>query len=101
MLANQRMLQTLLAERFKLVLHPDTRELELYTLVIAENGPKLQQSKPGNRDGGEIKGPDGQLHRARLFRMGKGELTAQTFAWPSWCDCCQSNSVGPLWIGPG
>ena len=77
MLANQRMLQTLLADRFKLMLHPDTRELEFHTLVVAENGPKLQQSKPGNTDGGEIKGPDGQLHQARLFRMGKGELTAQ------------------------
>lgn len=78
MLANQRMLQTLLADRFKLILHPDTRDLEFHTLVVAENGPKLQQSKAGDPDPNEIKGPDGQAHRAaRLFRMGKGELTAQ------------------------
>jgi bla regulator protein blaR1 len=78
MLANQRMLQTLLADRFKLMLHPDTRELEFHTLAVAENGPKLHQSKPGDPDPNEIKGPDGQVHRAaRLFRMGKGELTAQ------------------------
>ena len=48
MLANQRLLQTLLVDRFKLILHPDTRDLEFHTLVVAENGPKLQQSKAGD-----------------------------------------------------
>jgi len=37
------MLQTLLAERFKLVLRRETRELAVYRLVIAKNRPALKQ----------------------------------------------------------
>jgi uncharacterized protein (TIGR03435 family) len=40
----QKMLQNLLAERFKLVLHHDTKELPIYTLVIGKNGSKLKES---------------------------------------------------------
>ena len=44
-LARQQMLQTLLAERFNLNIHRETKELQVYTLVVAKNGPKLQKSK--------------------------------------------------------
>jgi uncharacterized protein (TIGR03435 family) len=40
------MLQNLLAERFKLTLHRETRELPMYSLAVAKNGPKLKQSEP-------------------------------------------------------
>jgi uncharacterized protein (TIGR03435 family) len=36
------MLQTLLAERFKLVLHRESRPGETMVLEVAENGPKIQ-----------------------------------------------------------
>jgi uncharacterized protein (TIGR03435 family) len=36
------MLQTLLADRFKLTLHRETKELPMYTLVVAKNGPKFK-----------------------------------------------------------
>ena len=44
------MLQNLLAERFKLALHHEKRELAVYTLVVAKNGPKMkvtQQTEAG------------------------------------------------------
>jgi len=44
--AKRRMLQTLLADRFKLTLHHDTKELPLYSLVVAKGGSKLQETKP-------------------------------------------------------
>ena len=44
-LARQRMLQALLAERFNLTIHPDSKEFQLYTLIVAKNGPKLQEVK--------------------------------------------------------
>jgi uncharacterized protein (TIGR03435 family) len=47
-LARQQMLQALLADRFKLTIHRETRELPVYLLVVAKNGSKLQQAKPGD-----------------------------------------------------
>jgi len=40
------MLQPLLEERFGLKFHHETRELPVYTLVVARGGPKLKQSAP-------------------------------------------------------
>jgi uncharacterized protein (TIGR03435 family) len=39
------MLQSLLADRFKLQLHYETKEVPGYALVVAKNGPKLVESK--------------------------------------------------------
>jgi uncharacterized protein (TIGR03435 family) len=36
------MLQSLLADRFKLTLHHETKELPMYALVVAKNGPKFK-----------------------------------------------------------
>src|SRR5205823_4888942 len=38
------MLQALLADRFKLKLHREIKELSMYGLVVGKNGPKLQQA---------------------------------------------------------
>ncbi|MCX6626266.1 MAG: TIGR03435 family protein, partial [Candidatus Solibacter sp.] len=38
------MLQDLLAERFKLVLHHETKELPMYALVVGKGGSKLKES---------------------------------------------------------
>lgn len=38
------MLRTLLADRFQLKIHRETRELPVYALVVARNGPKLAPS---------------------------------------------------------
>jgi uncharacterized protein (TIGR03435 family) len=38
------MVQGLLADRFKLVVHHDKRELAVYALTVAKNGPKLTKS---------------------------------------------------------
>jgi uncharacterized protein (TIGR03435 family) len=40
------MLQSLLAERFKLALHRETKEERVYFLVIGKNGPKLKKATP-------------------------------------------------------
>jgi uncharacterized protein (TIGR03435 family) len=45
------MVQALLAERFKLAIHRETRMLPVYELVTAKNGPKLQTAIPGETDG--------------------------------------------------
>ena len=45
------MIQSLLAERFKLVLHRDEKEFPVYALVVAKNGPKLKESPPDSSPG--------------------------------------------------
>lgn len=52
------MLQHLLTERFKLVLHHSTKEASIYALLVAKGGPKLKESateqpnEPGHVRGG-------------------------------------------------
>lgn len=40
--ANEQMLEALLADRFALKMHRETRELPVYALVVAKNGPKIK-----------------------------------------------------------
>jgi uncharacterized protein (TIGR03435 family) len=59
-LVQQQMLQALLADRFQLTVHRETKELTSYTLVIAKGGPKLQEARPAdtypNGDAGSMSG---------------------------------------------
>ena len=47
-------LQQLLAQRFKLAIHREMKDVQGYALVIAKGGPKLKQGTPGNSAGGAI-----------------------------------------------
>jgi uncharacterized protein (TIGR03435 family) len=78
------MWQTLLADRFKLKLHRETRELPIYDLTVAKGGPKLPAAKaagcvsfppgtpprhvPGKVDCGYVSGPFGGF-TSGLFRI--------------------------------
>jgi uncharacterized protein (TIGR03435 family) len=44
----RRKLQTLLAERFGLRVHQETRELPMYSLVVAKNGAKIESIADGS-----------------------------------------------------
>jgi len=62
------MLQTLLAERFKLALHRDTREHAVYAMVAAKGGAKLKPTEIVKTDGpapgpnaGRDEGPRGTM----------------------------------------
>ena len=54
-LARQQMLQKILAERFNLTVHKDSKELQTYSLIVAKNGPKLQEVKLDDADASKPK----------------------------------------------
>jgi uncharacterized protein (TIGR03435 family) len=43
------MMRTLLADRFDLKVHTETKEMPVYELVVAKDGPKFKESAPGTQ----------------------------------------------------
>jgi bla regulator protein BlaR1 len=70
------MLQPLLVDRFKLQVHPETKDLPVYELVVAKSGPKLKEAKPGDTYSNGIKGPDGHSGPGLMW-IQDGHLTCQ------------------------
>lgn len=69
------MLEALLADRFKLKLHHDTKERAIYALVVAKGGPKLKPAEvpaagPAATGGNFAKG--GPPRNAMMMRMDTG-----------------------------
>jgi uncharacterized protein (TIGR03435 family) len=46
-----------LVDRFKLVVHRETQQGQVYTLVVGENGSKMQEAKEGRRGRIDFTGP--------------------------------------------
>jgi uncharacterized protein (TIGR03435 family) len=63
------MLQTLLADRFKLVVHREAKEMPVYTLVVGKNGLKMQEAKEGEKTLANRVGP-GHLVFTRTNMLG-------------------------------
>jgi len=57
------MLQNLLADRFKLTIHREKKEMPVYELTVARNGSKLSEAVP--KDESKEEAPSGQLQRDR------------------------------------
>jgi uncharacterized protein (TIGR03435 family) len=78
-----RMLQGLLADRFKLEVHRETKALPGYALVIGPNGSKLQEAKPGDKpsEGPSLGYQLGQLSGQRIPMAELAELLSD------WLDC--------------
>ncbi|MGA2736593.1 MAG: TIGR03435 family protein [Bryobacteraceae bacterium] len=71
------MLQAMLADRFKLALHHETKELPIYALVVAKNGPKLHESPaaPDDAPPPMPMKPDGPQPRGSIRMNGRGDLS--------------------------
>jgi len=67
------LVQSLLADRFKLKLHRETRMLPVYALVIAKNGPKLHDAKPGDTYPNGMRGPDGRTGAGAIWTTSTSE----------------------------
>ncbi len=73
----KRLVQALLVDRFKLALHPETKELPVHELVIASGDSRLQQAKPGDTYSDGLKGLGGRPVGAGIWFPGNGQLIGQ------------------------
>lgn len=70
-LERQHMVQGLLADRFKLKVHWETREGPVYDLVLTKNGPKMAAAKDEPPSADEIKARGGK-YMPPLYQQGDG-----------------------------
>jgi uncharacterized protein (TIGR03435 family) len=56
------MLQALLADRFHLKIHHETKDVPMYSLVINKNGPKLRESVSADQPKGRITANGSGMH---------------------------------------
>jgi bla regulator protein BlaR1 len=74
----RQMIRSLLADRFALKTHEESKELPVFALLIAKGGVKLHQAKPGDTYPNGLKGPDGQHGGAGMMMFNaSGQITAQ------------------------
>ena len=58
----KQMIQALLADRFQLKVHRETKEMPVYNLVVGKNGPKLKESAPDARPLVRMRDANGMIH---------------------------------------
>jgi uncharacterized protein (TIGR03435 family) len=66
-LARQHMMQALLADRLKLTIRRESKELPVYLLVIGKNGSKLKEAKPADPNANPA-GPQGPGGNVRVMQ---------------------------------
>ena len=68
------MLQALLADRAKLALHATSKDLETYSLTVADNGPKLQPAPAEQSDELKEQGPMPMGRQRMLMQIGGNQV---------------------------
>jgi uncharacterized protein (TIGR03435 family) len=76
-LVRDRMLQKLLADRFQLKFHHDTKEMEAYFLSIAKGGPKLQEHKSDQAGAKDLLDFEGNRAANRTTMTSDGNFVGQ------------------------
>ncbi len=74
---HQRMFQALLADRLKLKVHFETREMSIFALEVAKGGLKMHEAEVGNTYKDGLKFGDGKPLGAGGFTWSYGRMTAQ------------------------
>jgi uncharacterized protein (TIGR03435 family) len=93
----RQMIQSLLADRFKLIVHNETKDAPIYELELAKSGSKLPESTPGDGFAKGIIGIDGNpVPIGSLMPLGPGRLFGQAVTIPSLIDHLTSELERPV-----
>ncbi len=65
------MLQSMLADRLKLVVHRGMKETAVYSLIVGKNGPKFKETDPNDPHPGGFTLPGGAIASPRNFEAAK------------------------------
>jgi uncharacterized protein (TIGR03435 family) len=76
-----RMIQSMLEDRFKLKVHRETRILPGYEIVIAKGGPKIKLSQEQSKHSGGIAMPGSLINPSTSLADFAGVLTLQFQIW--------------------
>lgn len=72
------MLQALLADRFKLTIHRDTKDHAIYALVVAKGGPKMKESPPDEPPPAADAPPPKEEKGVMTVDTGQGKMSVRT-----------------------
>ncbi len=86
------MMQSLLADRFHLTVHSETRQLPVYKLVVAKGGFKLKEPIPGSNPHAVLD-KDGKPYRGYLMLFGD-HMTAQAYTMSQLADLLSDPACG-------
>lgn len=73
----QQMLQALLADRFRLQVSRESKDLAVYLLVVGKNGPKLQEAMPAYVGPNDFNGADGNRATDSVVITKSGTVVGQ------------------------
>ena len=76
LLVGKQMVQAMLADRLSLKMRPESKEMSTLGMVVAKNGAKLHEAKPGDDYPNGLKEGDSKGH-AGMMRFNGHQLTAQ------------------------
>jgi len=74
------MLRTLLAERFQLTVHRESKTMSVYNLMVGKNGAKFKELKAGER---AVPGPSKPGATGRMFASSVGGFADMLSTFPS------------------
>jgi bla regulator protein blaR1 len=89
----RRMLQSVLADRFKFVFHRESKELPMFALVVAKKGTKIEEAKPGDTYPNGMKDLEGNGH-GDIMHFGRGQLIGQGIAISNFVEMLSQLGLG-------